>query len=504
MAEQSLAALPLPQLRAQLQEERHAFALLQTEAEMLEKWYCKMEPSDRSLSKMRDASPDLTQRCCCPCKGCSCTRRKGQAATSVLLPQLMLALSFVTALHPPEQRVPGTPGMSQLPQSAVVGDPICPAQQPASSLRRVQENPITVGQCWLSKSICIVLWLLQTRGRYKSKLYSATDCFLGLTMEQKCELAERALMEMKDETQRMKEDSEQTLQNLEAVLEEADVWWADVKKAIGDFEEDLISTISSKKGNIIASEKLLRYLEGKNRQRDLLREKLHAKNYVLMGYKKKLQQQLRQLDQNSFLETGCCWHGMSLARGALSALLGLSKLGHRAQAQCMLRLTFLPEHQDWMGETICEVRLQQLHIRNAQCQEKTDLKNQELLQLKLTLGKMVKVLNLYKRKLHDAMEMSKSLMKDVSHRKELLEEIEREAAHVEEQRAEAESVNRQLRKQLSDYRVPSVLSYVRKIMAVSDLEKSLKAWETKVAVAKMYLQGYRRVWKQVKMSGHQH
>ncbi|NWW85070.1 CC113 protein, partial [Rhynochetos jubatus] len=274
----------------------------------------------------------------------------------------------------------------------------------------------------------------QTRGRYKSKLYSATDCFLGLTMEQKCELAERALMEMKDETQRMKEDSEQTLQNLEAVLEEADVWWADVKKAIGDFEEDLISTISSKKGNIIASEKLLRYLEGKNRQRDLLREKLHAKNYVLMGYKKKLQQQLRQ---------------------------------------------------DWMGETICEVRLQQLHIRNAQCQEKTDLKNQELLQLKLTLGKMVKVLNLYKRKLHDAMEMSKSLMKDVSHRKELLEEIEREAAHVEEQRAEAESVNRQLRKQLSDYRVPSVLSYVRKIMAVSDLEKSLKAWETKVAVAKV-------------------
>lgn len=54
---------------------------------------------------------------------------------------------------------------------------------------------------------------------------------------------------------------------LQAVIEEADVWWTDVKKAISDFEKDIISTISSKKGSIIASEKLLRYMEEKNRQR---------------------------------------------------------------------------------------------------------------------------------------------------------------------------------------------------------------------------------------------
>lgn len=54
-----------------------------------------------------------------------------------------------------------------------------------------------------------------------------------------------------------------------------------------------------------------------------------------------------------------------------------------------------------------------------------------------------------------------------------------------QQRAEAESVNRQLRKQLSDYGVPSVLSYVRKKMAVTDLENSLKAWERKVAIVEV-------------------
>ncbi|XP_029880730.1 coiled-coil domain-containing protein 113 isoform X2 [Aquila chrysaetos chrysaetos] len=330
MAERDPAALPLPQLRAQLREARHANALLQTEAEMLEKWYRKMEPCGPSL--------------------------------------------------PPPSETRDAP-----------------------------------------------LELMQTRGRYKSKLHGVTDYFVGLTVEQKCELAERELTEMEDEIQRMKEDSEQTLQNLEAVIEEADVWWTDVKKAISDFEKDIISTISSKKGSIIASEKLLRYMEEKNRQR-----------------------------------------------------------------------------KEQMGETLHEVRLQQLQVRNAQYQEKINEKNQELLHLKLTSGKTVQVLNFYKRKLQDAMETSTSLMKDISQRKELLEKIEREAALVEEQRAKAESVNRQLWKQLSDYGVPPVLSYVQKKAAVTDLENSLKAWERKVAVAEMSLQSYRRAWNQVKMSGNQH
>ncbi|XP_014803504.1 PREDICTED: coiled-coil domain-containing protein 113 isoform X2 [Calidris pugnax] len=296
--------------------------------------------------------------------------------------------------------------------------------------------------------------LMQTHGRYKSKLHGATDYFVGLTVEQKCELAERELVEMKDEIERMKKNSEQTLQNLEAVIEEADVWWTDIKKAMSDFEKDVISTISSKKGSIIASEKLLRYMEEKNRQRDLLREKLRLKNCLLKGYKKKLQQQLRQKEQ--------------------------------------------------MGETLCEVRLQELQVRNAKYQQKIDEKNQELLQLKLTSRKTVQVFNFYHRKLQDAMETSMSLTKDISQRKELLEKIERETVVVEKQRAEAERVNRQLRKQLSDYSVPPVLSYVQKKMEIAELEKNLKVWERKVAVAKMSLQSYRRAWNQVKKSANEH
>ncbi|KFP64171.1 Coiled-coil domain-containing protein 113, partial [Cariama cristata] len=290
---------------------------------------------------------------------------------------------------------------------------------------------------------------LQTRGRYKSKLHAATDCSVGLTTEQKCELAEWELTEVEDEIQRMKQDSEQTLQTLEAVIEEADVWWTDVKKATSDFEKDIIISVSSKKGSIIASEKLLRYMEEKNCQRDLPREKLRLENDLLEAYKTQLQPQVRQMEK-----------------------------------------------------TLREVRLQQLRVRNAEQQEKIDEKNQELLQLKLTIEKTVKVLNFYK--LQDTIKTSKSLMKDISQRKELLEKMEREAALVEEQRAKAESGNWQLRKQLSDYSVAPVLSYVQKKMAVTDLQNSLKAWERKVAVAKMSLQSYCRAWNLVRLSGNQH
>lgn len=54
---------------------------------------------------------------------------------------------------------------------------------------------------------------------------------------------------------------------LQAVMEEADIRWADIKKAMCSFNKDIIQTISKKKGSVIASEKVLRYLEEKNHHR---------------------------------------------------------------------------------------------------------------------------------------------------------------------------------------------------------------------------------------------
>lgn len=54
-----------------------------------------------------------------------------------------------------------------------------------------------------------------------------------------------------------------------------------------------------------------------------------------------------------------------------------------------------------------------------------------------------------------------------------------------QQRAKAESLDRWLQKQLSDYSAPPVMSYVQTAMAVTDLEKSIKAWQRRAAIAEV-------------------
>ncbi|XP_040501905.1 coiled-coil domain-containing protein 113 isoform X1 [Gallus gallus] len=294
----------------------------------------------------------------------------------------------------------------------------------------------------------------KTRGRSRSRLRSSSSAyFAALTVEQKCELAEREMLDVKSDIQKMEEDSVKTLHDLEAVIQEADAWWADVKKVVSDFEEDIVRTISNKKGSITASEKLLRYLEEKNHQRDLMRQKLRLESNLLRSYKKKLQQQLRQ-----------------------------------------------KEH---VGEVFHEVHAELLQVKKAQCEEEIDEKNKELQQLKLALEK-IQVINFWKKKLHNAMETSTVLMKDISQRKEMLEKIEINTTLVKEQQAKEESLIGWLQKQLSDYSTPPVMSYMQTVMAVADLEKSIKAWERRVAIAEMTLQSYHRAWNQVRMSGNLH
>uniref|UniRef100_A0A8D0GQA8 Cilia- and flagella-associated protein 263 n=1 Tax=Sphenodon punctatus TaxID=8508 RepID=A0A8D0GQA8_SPHPU len=269
------------------------------------------------------------------------------------------------------------------------------------------------------------------RGRRKSKSRVIADRLIGLMVEQKCDIAQRELDDRKEEVQKMKENSEWTMQNCEAVIEEADIRWTEIKKAMSDFDKDIIKTITKKKGSVIASEKVLRYMEEKNRHRDVL----------------------------------------------CSPQIGLRSV--------FISLYFAGLQKEEMGEALHEVDFQQLKIENAQFLEKIDERNQDLLQLKLTAGNTLQILNSYKRKLQNATGMSTHLVKDISQRKESLGKIEREAILVEEERDTAETLNKKLRKQLSDYKVPPVLQYVHEKMDIHDLENNIKTWERKVEIAEV-------------------
>ncbi|XP_044290126.1 coiled-coil domain-containing protein 113 [Varanus komodoensis] len=292
-----------------------------------------------------------------------------------------------------------------------------------------------------------------TRGRRKSKSRLTADRLICLTVEQKCDLAQRELEETKEDIRQMKENSERKLQNYMAILEEADIRMADIRRAMVDFDKDIVRAITKKKGSVIASEKVLRYMEDKIRSRDVQKEKIRLKNDSLKAQKKKLQLQLKQKEE--------------------------------------------------LGEALHEVDFQQLKIENAQFLEKIDERNQDLLQLKLTVGSALQILNFYKKKLQNATAMATLLVKDHAQRKESLEKIVRETTIAEEERKAAEALNKQLRRQLAEYRVPPVLNYVHEKMAVHGLENTIKIWERKVEIAQMALQSYRSIWRKAGLASRQ-
>ncbi|XP_029781611.1 coiled-coil domain-containing protein 113 isoform X2 [Suricata suricatta] len=288
----------------------------------------------------------------------------------------------------------------------------------------------------------------QLRGRRKSKFRTDMDRGLGLSCDQKCEIILKELEDTKDEMRHMRANAERNLQHHEAIIEEAEIRWVEVQKAVYEFKKDILKTIPKKKGSILATQKMIKYIEDMNCRRDSMKDKLRLKNVSLKAQRKKMLLQLRQKEE--------------------------------------------------VGEALRDVDFQQLKIKNAQFLETAEAKNQELVQLKLECGNTLQILNTYKSKLQRAVDMSIHLDKEILLRKELLEKIERETLQVEEDRAKAEAANKRLCRQLAEFRAPPVILYVREKIVTGDLEKTIKMWERKVEIAEMSLKGYRKAWNKMK------
>ncbi|XP_051830535.1 coiled-coil domain-containing protein 113 [Antechinus flavipes] len=290
----------------------------------------------------------------------------------------------------------------------------------------------------------------QFRSRRKSKSRVTTDRLMLLSVDQKCDLALRELDDVKEEMRQLRANSEKELQRYEAIIEEADIRWGELKKARQDFEKEILNTISKKRGSAVATQRVLKYVEDRNIRREALKDKLRLKNLSLKVQKKKILTQLKQKEE--------------------------------------------------VGESLHDVDFQQLKIENIQFLENIDQRNRELIQLKLTAGNALHSLNLYKSKLQRATDTTRNIEKEISLRKEILEKIERETIQAEEDRAKAEVLNKKLRKQLATYKVPHVMMYVHEKVTNFELEKNIKTWERKVEIAEMSLKGYRKAWNKVKMA----
>lgn len=88
-------------------------------------------------------------------------------------------------------------------------------------------------------------------------------------------------------------------------------------------------------------------------------------------------------------------------------------------------------------------------------------------------------------KLQECTELSKRLEQETNSRKELLERIDAETSQVEKERRKAEKINKKLKQQLDDYKVPEVMDYVTEKADVYELQKKVKSWERKLEIAEV-------------------
>eukprot|EP00062_Callorhinchus_milii_P018889 gi/632972946/ref/XP_007902908.1/ PREDICTED: coiled-coil domain-containing protein 113 [Callorhinchus milii] len=291
--------------------------------------------------------------------------------------------------------------------------------------------------------------LSQARVRHRSRTRSfATERLQLLTADQKSDIAHRELEETKERVQTMKLQSERTIQNLLAVREEAEVGLIEIQKSTQEFERDFGFSGSSKKGIVIPTEKIYKYMEDRIRAKDIMIDRLRLKSTALMMQKSKLYQQLRQKEE--------------------------------------------------MGEVLHEVDFQQLKIENRQHMEKISVLNDKLLWLKVITGQTQQVLNNYKRQLQKLITETKRLNTEIKSRHEMSHRIKIEMEEVEEERDKEERQNKKFRGLLSDYRVPEVLEYVCGKRNRFDLEQKLKTWKRKVDVAQLSHKTSTEAWERLK------
>jgi len=170
-----------------------------------------------------------------------------------------------------------------------------------------------------------------------------------LSVDEKYRIANMEVEELHKDIDQTRRTSEQNLDILKALMEETDIRIKEVKRDAYEFRRDIVVGAENIRTGSTMAENVLKYLEDKLTQKDMLINKMLMKNQAYKTQIKKAEKQLKSKQET--------------------------------------------------GDDLQYIDFHQLQIENQQFVVKIDAANQELLTLKRTSGKTVKALNLMKKKL---------------------------------------------------------------------------------------------------------
>lgn len=278
-----------------------------------------------------------------------------------------------------------------------------------------------------------------TKGRYKGKSRKPKIPTV-LTIDQQFEIGTSELDEVNKEIEETKKTSGRLIDTLTAVLEETDVRIAELKKEAYEFKRDIVVGAENFRTGKTMAEKVIRYMEEKLRQKDAMIEKLRLKNATLKTHIKKVEIQLK--------------------------------------------------HKEEMGDVLHYIDFHQLQIENKQYIAKIDERNTELLQLKMTTGKTVQVLNNLKKKLNALIHESEWLKQEIQQRTELLSKLRNDNTSVAARITKEEKQQEKLKAQVEDNSdMPQVMDYVSQKAQMFELKKEVASWQRKVEIASLGRRG---------------
>lgn len=191
-----------------------------------------------------------------------------------------------------------------------------------------------------------------------------------LTLDQKHTVANNEIEVLKEGTEEARKQAETLLDKLKAMLENADISTSEVKKDYYEFKRDVVGGERNFRAGKSVTEKVMRFLEEKMREKDAIIEKLSVKNTALNAQTNKLTNALQQKEE--------------------------------------------------AGEALHVIDFDQLTIENQQYNEKIDERNNELIKLKLTTTNIVQKLNNSKKKLNNLTSESVWLRKSIEEKNDSL------------------------------------------------------------------------------------
>jgi hypothetical protein len=257
-----------------------------------------------------------------------------------------------------------------------------------------------------------------------------------LTIDQKYDIAILVQEELSGDIEKNKKNFEKMIDTLRAVLEETEIRIVELKRDAYEFKRDVVVGAENTRTGKIMAERVTRYLEEKLKMKDSIIEKLRLKNATLKSQIHKVEKQLSQKEE--------------------------------------------------IGDVLHYIDFHQLQIENKQYLAKIEERNEELLAVKLSTGKTLRVLNELKQRLNEKVNESDWLKGEIQSKKTLLQKLKHESSKVKKEVHVEKRTTNKLRQQIDEAsEMPNVEDYIMQKRCMYDLQSTLKNWQKKNEILEM-------------------